>query len=244
MTAMKRYVVANWKSYKRFEDAKKWLDEFAGIYTLVEGVQVIIAPTFLSLEKLADYIRQLDLKNVSLAAQDVSPFPKGSYTGAIAADLLKDMVEYVIVGHSERKRYFHETNLDIGNKVLETIDAGLIPIVCVDKPYAMSQLTALNDIDTEDVILAYGPADALTSRIPEAPGKVREAVEFISQVHPKWSIVYGGALLPENAATYANIPGIAGLFSGSASLDATNFTAIIKAVANSMQPQYVPKNQT
>ncbi len=234
MTATKRYVIANWKSYKRFEDAKKWLDEFSGIYTPIEGLQVIIAPTFLSLEKLADYINKLELENVSLAAQDVSPFPKGSYTGAIAADLLKDMVEYVIVGHSERKRYFHETNHDIGNKVLETVDAGLVPIVCIDKPYAMSQLTALNDIDTDDVILAYGPADALTSRIPETPGKVREAVEFISQVHPKWSIVYGGALQPDNAATYANIPGVSGLFSGSASLEAANFAAIIQIVADSL----------
>lgn len=233
MTATKRYVIANWKSYKRFEDAKKWLDEFSGIYTAVEGLQVIIAPTFLSLEKLADYINKLELENVSLAAQDVSPFPKGSYTGAIAADLLKDMAEYVIVGHSERKRYFHETNLDIGNKVLETVDAGLVPIVCIDKPYAMSQLTALNDIDTDDVILAYGPADALASRIPEPPEKVREAVEFISQVHPKWSIVYGGALQPDNAATYAGITGVSGLFSGSASLEATNFTAIIQRVAES-----------
>lgn len=233
MTGTKRYVIANWKSYKRFEDAKKWLDEFARIYNAVDGLQVIIAPTFLSLEKLAEYIRKLDLRSVSLAAQDVSPFPKGSYTGAIAADLLKEMAEYVIVGHSERKRYFHETNLDIGNKVLETVDAGLVPIVCIDKPYAMSQLTALNDIDTDDVILAYGPADALTSRIPESPEKVREAVEFISQVHPKWSIVYGGALLPENAAAYANIPGVSGLFSGSASLEATTFAAIIQIVADS-----------
>lgn len=234
MNATKRYVIANWKSYKRFEDAKRWLDEFSEMYSSVKGLQVIIAPTFLSLEKLADYINKLELENVSLAAQDVSPFPKGSYTGAIAADLLKDMVEYVIVGHSERKRYFHETNLDIGNKVLETVDTGLVPIVCIDKPYAMSQLTALNDIDTDNVILAYGPADALTSRIPEPPEKVREAVEFISQVHSKWPIVYGGALRSDNAATYASIPGIAGLFSGSASLDAKDFAAIFQAVADSL----------
>jgi len=234
MRSTKRYVIANWKSYKRFEDATKWLDEFAGLYTPIDDLQIIIAPTFLSLEKLAEHIRKLDLKNVALAAQDVSPFPKGSYTGAIAADLLKDMAEYVIVGHSERKRYFHETNLDIGNKVLETVDAGLVPIVCIDKPYAMSQLTVLNDIDTDDVIMAYGPADALTSRIPESPGKVREAVEFISQVHSKWSIVYGGALQPENAGAYAGITDVSGLFSGSASLEATSFAAIYQAVADSM----------
>jgi triosephosphate isomerase len=235
---MKRYAIANWKSYKRFEDAKQWLDDFARIYTPVEGLQVIIAPTFLSLEKLAEYIRKLDLQNVALAAQDVSPFPKGSYTGAIAADLLKDMAEYVIVGHSERKRYFHETNLDIGNKVLETVDAGLVPIVCIDKPYAMSQLTVLSDIDTDDVVLAYGPADALASRIPESPEKVGEAVAFISQVQPKWPIVYGGALRPDNASVYSNIKGVSGVFCGSASLEVTNFAAIIKDVADSLSSEH------
>lgn len=230
---MKRYLIANWKSYKRFEEARIWLDEFAESYIPVEQLQVVIAPTFLCLEKVGEYIRKLELKNVALAAQDVSPFPKGSYTGAIAADLLKDMADFVIVGHSERKRYFHETNHDIGNKVLETVDAGLVPIVCIDKPYAMSQLTSLNDIDTDNVIIAYGPVDALNFRIPESPEKVREAVEFISRVHPKWPVVYGGALHPDNAAEYIKITGVSGLFAGSASLEAKSFGAIFQAVADS-----------
>ncbi|MDJ0623817.1 MAG: triose-phosphate isomerase [Desulfocapsaceae bacterium] len=232
MTAKKRYVIANWKSHKRFDDAKKWLDQFAETYTPVDGIEVIIAPTFLCLEPVGEYLESLGLQSISLAAQDVSPFPIGSYTGAIAADLLKSMVDYVIVGHSERKRYFHETTHDVSNKVLETVDAGLTPIVCVDKPYAMSQLTSLKDIDTDSVIIAYGPIDALNFRIAQTPEKVEEAATFISEVHPRWPIVYGGALHPDNVLEYCGIKGISGLFAGSASLDAKTFVKIFQALAN------------
>lgn len=226
----KRFVIGNWKSYKPFKEAKIWLDDFAGLYSPHDDVQVIIAPNFLCLEKTAEYLQSLDLKNVSLAAQDVSPFPKGPYTGAIAADLLKGSAEYVIVGHSERRRYFHETSQDVGNKVSEAIDAGLTPIVCVDQPYAMSQLTTLNDIDTDSVIIAYGPVESLNFRIAQSPEKVAEAAEFIAQVHPNWPVVYGGALAPEIVDEYADIKGIAGLFVGSASLAAKSFHTIFKAV--------------
>lgn len=230
MGARKRYVIGNWKSYKRFTEAREWIDAFAKVYTPLEDVEVIIAPTFLCLERVAEYIDQVGLRNVSVAAQDISPYPKGAYTGAIAADLLNGAADYVIVGHSERRRYFHETSHDIGNKVSEAVDAGLVPIVCVDQPYAMSQLTSLNDIDTEAVIIAYGPVESLNFRIPQTPEKVAEAAEFIGQVHPKWPIVYGGALHPDNASDYAGIAQLSGLFVGSASLDAGSFNTILSTM--------------
>lgn len=227
---MKKYVIGNWKSNKGRKAAQEWFAEFADLYRPVDGLEVIIAPSFICLCSLSEYVQALELKQVSLAAQDVSPFPKGSYTGAVAADMFKGMVDYVIIGHSERRRYFHETSQDIANKMTETVDAGLAPIVCIDQPYAMSQLTALNDIDCDDLLIAYGPTEATTARIPESPERVVEAAKFISQVHPKTPVVYGGSLLPDNVDEYIALPQLSGVFVGESSLDAKTFAAICNKV--------------
>jgi triosephosphate isomerase (TIM) len=228
---MKRFVIGNWKCHKTLADAESWFDAFAGMYEPVPEVSVILAPSFVCLDGLSGYVKRLCLDNVSLAAQDVSPFPKGSYTGAVAADMVKGMVDYVIIGHSDRRRYFHETSQDVANKVNETVDAGLVPIVCVDRPSAMSQLTALTDIDCEKMIIAYGPVDALSFRIPQSPKEVVEAADLISRAHPHRPIVYGGSIIPENARQYASLPGISGLFVGAASLETASFAAICKEMA-------------
>lgn len=222
----RRYVIGNWKCHKNYDEACRWFDTFAVGYTASENLQVIIAPPLICLERLAAYVKSLNLANVSLAAQDVSPFPRGGYTGAIAADMLKGLVDYVIVGHSERRRYFHENSTDVTNKVSEAADAGLVPIVCVDQSYAMSQLTAVKDLDTDRMIVAYCPVDAVNFRIPESPEKVLAAVHWLREMHPKWPVIYGGSIYPDNAPEYFGLADLAGLFVGSASLEASSFLEI------------------
>jgi len=231
---MKRYVIGNWKCNKGREAAQQWFSEFAGLYQPVEGLEVIVAPSFICLLSLSQYVQALQLSNVFLAAQDVSPFPKGSYTGAVAADMVKGMVDYVIIGHSERRRYFHETSQDTANKMTESVEAGLKPIVCIDQPYAMSQLTALNDIDCDEMILAYGPVEATSARVPEQPQRVAEAAAFISQVQPGRPVVYGGSLSPDNVEKYNALPQLSGVFVGQASLDARAFADICHKVGESL----------
>lgn len=232
---MVKYVVGNWKCNKGREAAREWFAEFAGLYSPVDGLEVIVAPSLICLLPLCEYVQALQLKNVSLAAQDVSPFPKGSYTGAVAADMLKDLVDYVIIGHSERRRYFHETSQDTANKMAESVDVGLKPIVCIDQPYAMSQLTALNDIDCDEMIIAYGPVEGTMARIPEEPQRVAEAAGFISQVQPKRPVIYGGSLFPDNAESYVALPQLSGLFVGESSLDAKSFVDICNKVGDSLK---------
>ncbi len=229
---MKRYVIGNWKSNKTRNSAQEWFFEFADLYRPVDGLEVIVAPSFICLCSLSEYVQALNLKNFSLAAQDVSPFPKGSYTGAVAADMIRGMVDYVIIGHSERRRYFHETSQDTANKMSEAVDAGLKPIVCIDQPYAMSQLTALNDIDCDELLIAYGPTEAATTRIPEQPQRVLEATKFIRQVQSERSVVYGGSLLPENVEEYIRLDGLSGIFVGQSSLDARIFADICNRVGH------------
>lgn len=229
--SMKRYVIGNWKCHKTLDDGRRWFEEFSKIYRPMDDVDIIIAPSFIYMENLARFVRELGLENVYLAAQDISPFPKGPYTGAVAADMVRGFVDYVILGHSDRRRYFHEQSRDVANKMNEAVDANLKPIVCVDKPYAMSQLTALNDIDCPGMIIAYGPVDALNFRIPEGVQNVEETAAFISQIYPRSPVVYGGSLTPENAADYAHLKGLSGLFVGSASLEPQSFNAICQTMA-------------
>ena len=231
----KKYVIGNWKSNKNRMDAQMWFSRFANLYTPVDGLEVIVAPSFICLCSLSEYVQALEIANLSMAAQDISPFPKGSYTGAVAADMVKGMVEYVIIGHSERRRYFRETSQDTANKMTEAVDAGLKPIVCIDQPYAMSQLTALHDIDCEEMILAYGPVDATTARVPEQASRVAEAAQFISQVHPKRPVVYGGSLTVETVDEYIAIPELSGLFVGETSLDADAFATLCNRVGASLR---------
>ncbi len=231
---MTKYLIGNWKCNKGIADARRWFAAFANQYRPVEGLQVIIAPSFICLHDLSEYLKTLNLANLSLAAQDISPFPKGSYTGAVAADMVRELVQYVIIGHSERRRYFHETEQDIAGKMTEVADAGLIPIVCLDQPYAKSQLLALNDTDSREMILAYGPVEAMTTRIAESPAQAAEGARAIASVHPLRPVVYGGSLEPHNVKDYVSLPDLAGLFVGQASLDVSSFLAIYQQLAAAM----------
>ena len=229
-----RYLIGNWKCNKNLSQAVSWLNDFIDVYKPVTDLEVIVAPPTIILAQLAEHLKALEVPHISLAAQDLSPFPPGSYTGAIAADMLSSVADYAIVGHSERRRYFHETSQDVTNKVSEAADAGITPIICVDKSFAMSQLTSLLDIDCDRLIIAYSPVDALSYRAPEPVEMVSEAVSFISGIYPNQPIIYGGSISAKNAGQYADIAGTAGLFVGAASLDPHTFNDIHQKMSVSL----------
>jgi triosephosphate isomerase (TIM) len=225
---MIKYVIGNWKCYKTTDDGLAWLSQFSKLYQASPNVEVVVAPPFLSLENISSALTDIELSGFTLAAQDVSPFPRGSYTGAIAADMIKKVASYVIVGHSERRRYFHESPQDVINKVTEAADCGLIPIVCVEDADLLAQLRPLADIECKELIVAYTPVDALNFNIPESSEKIAGTITRIRNFFPSWPIIYGGALSAENARDYLDIPGLSGLFLGSTSLEADKFAQVCR----------------
>ncbi|MFN2365466.1 MAG: triose-phosphate isomerase [Desulfurivibrionaceae bacterium] len=222
---MSSYLLANWKSHKTLREAEAWLEKFHDLRRN-SGPQVIVAPPMPFLAPMRQIMARLKIPNLALAAQDISPFPQGSYTGAVAAPMISEFADYAIVGHSERRRYFHETNQEVANKVSEAVAAGLKPILCVDLPYARQQLAAINEDDFAELIIGYGPVSAAGMDFPQALDEAGEAITEIRAMAPDQPIFYGGSINGENAAAYMNLAGVSGLMVGSASLDPEGFAAI------------------
>ncbi len=230
---MTKYIVANWKSRKSPREAGAWLESFLGGYVAIPGLQVILAPSFLDLIPMRHMLQDRAVEGISLAAQDISSFPRGSYTGAVAAETLAGVAEYALVGHAERRRYFHESHQEIANKVSEAAAAGISPILCVDQPYAAAQLGALRDADCENMLIGYGPVQAIGINAPQSLGEAAKAIAAIRQLAPERPVLYGGSINGVNAAAYLAINGVAGLMAGTASLDPGEFLTICGVVGRS-----------
>ncbi len=232
---MRTYVIGNWKSHKSTDNGLDWLKQFSRLYRESAGIEVVISPSSLSLEAMNRAVTDMHVSGLTLAAQDVSPFPKGSYTGAIAADTLKPLVKYVIVGHSERRRYFHETPQDVINKVTELADSGLTPIVCVEDADMLANLRPLADIDCREMIVAYTPVDGLNFKIPETVERISQTITRFRAFFKGWPIIYGGAVTEKNAEDFLAIPGLSGLFLGTTSLDAKSFVRVCQIAQRSSE---------
>lgn len=228
-----RLVVGNWKCRKSPAEANDWLAEFNEGYEPVEGVSVVIAVPMTLLVPLSDQLKSIDKRCFFLAAQDVSAFPSGNYTGATSADMLTGICSHVIVGHPERRRYFHETVRDVVNKVSEAADSGLVPIVCVDDKNAMSQLTALSNIDCNSLVIAFNAADDTDFHEPPPVETVARLASYVSQVYPLRPVIYGGRVSRSNYRALLAVPHISGFMVGEDSLQPRSFLSIVKAVQQS-----------
>ena len=231
---MTKYVLANWKSHKTMPEAEKWMENFCHFYRPAPQVKVIIAPSFIYIARLWEMLQGQAIANLSLAVQDLSPFPLGAYTGAVAAEMVRDLVEYAIIGHSERRHYFHETNQEIANKVYEAVTANIKPILCVDQPYAYSQILALdNGANLDDLIIGYGPVESIGIDIPQSPERTKRVLKELQTIAPGKPILYGGSINKDNAATYMRLDGVSGLMVGSKSLNPEEFADICNTVSQS-----------
>ena len=250
---MRQQIVAgNWKMHKNAEETEDLLNELINKLPHDIEAQIIVAPTFINLASAVDH---LEFTNIAVAAQNMSQFESGAYTGEISADMLKSIgVNIVIIGHSERRAYFHETDFILADKVTTALQHNMTVIFCFGEELKDRQskqhfnvvenqlrdgLFHINDKDWEQIILAYEPVWAIGTGETASPEQAQEMHRFIretvrqrfgSNVAEDVSILYGGSVKPDNAKEIFSKPDVDGGLIGGAALKATDFAAIVSSV--------------
>ncbi len=216
----KVFYIANWKSHKSKNEAMMFFEYLKNKITQIDlsDKEIIIAPPFTLLAKCRYLIDEHDLP-IMLAAQNVSAYPSGAYTGEINAKQVKEFAEYVIIGHSERKKYLHETETDIENKIREAHEAGLQVIQCIQDENSLIHHGAN--------IVAYEPPSAIGSGNPDDPQHVENVFKSIKEHHANVSLLYGGSVNPETIGEFKEVENLKGFLIGSASLEADSFISLL-----------------
>lgn len=224
-------VVANWKLNKTLAESLGWLERLRGLLPgPLDRGEMVICPPASYLAPLKELMAQYSWEAaIALGAQDVSQFFEGEYTGEIGVRQLADWVKYVIVGHSERRRFFGETNESVNKKVRWCQEYDLTPIVCVSD---FSQVVSLPSATTpgKPLVVAYEPLSAIGTGRPEDPQVTEEIARKVKAQVPGARVLYGGSISPANAAVFAALPSVDGLLVGGASLVAEDFWEILQAV--------------
>ena len=223
---MEKIVLANWKTNLSPERARQWCDTFAAAYQPRADIEVVLAVPALSLERV--YQQTSGLAGVSLAAQGVSPYPQGSYTGALPAAWLRGMVAYTLVGHRERRRYFHESVQDVARQVYESLAEELAPIVCIDQNLLMPQSAAMAAEELGRLIWAYTPETTATLEMTRDETEISAMLAQIASKTDNGPVLYGGGVTVANGTSIWQLPGVSGILLGQGCLDARAFAGLIK----------------
>ena len=251
---MKTYVMGNWKMNLTVGDSSIYLQRLLKKIKPSRGLEIIIAPSAISLASLSLQLERNKSK-IKLAAQNFYQKDFGAYTGEISIAQLRGVVSYALVGHSERRFIFGETNKDISQKVAAAIRRGITPVLCIGETENQRNfgetkdvlrdelLGGLSEIDTEDIkkcLIAYEPVWAISSTKqarPATPDEIATSIQLIEEqlidiygqeTAEQIPLLYGGSVNPNNAGAYLTIPGINGVLVGESSLISDNFNEIIE----------------
>lgn len=247
-----KIVAGNWKMHKNAEETEDLLNELIDKIPTDLEQRVIVAPTFVNLSAAADH---LEFINIEVAAQNMHQAEGGAFTGEISASMLKSVgVNIVILGHSERRAYFHETDALLANKVDTALKHEMEVIFCFGEELKDRQsgqhfnvvenqlkdgLFHLEASAWKNIILAYEPVWAIGTGETASPDQAQEMHDFIRDtINKKYgnavsedvSILYGGSVKPENAAEIFSKPDVDGGLIGGAALKSDDFTKIVLAV--------------
>ena len=249
----KPIIAGNWKMYKTIDESIELSNEIKrGLYDIA-NVDIILCPPFTSLSDTRDVV--LDT-NIALGGQNMHWEKEGAFTGEISAPMLKACgCKYVIIGHSERRAYFGETNETVNLKVKSALNAGLIPIMCVGEKLEEREAGKAFDIVSEhiekglegigpeeilNIVIAYEPVWAIGTGKTATPDQAQEIHKFIREqlakkydksISDKIRIQYGGSVKPSNIEELIKQSDIDGALIGGASLKAESFVEIVKKTA-------------
>lgn len=249
MVRDKKLIVGNWKMNLNMHEASLYVHTLAGMIKAHRDVEVVLAPTILTIQSLS---LQIDHRQFKLAAQNMYWRDSGAYTGEVSATQLRGIVDYAIIGHSERRHVFLETDKDIRNKVQAALRNDIKPILCVGETAGERAGGETNDVlhdqlvgglanvtsqEMDQLVVAYEPVWAIGTGNNALPDDVKKAVKTIrSQIKHLYGasaahnvrVLYGGSVSVDSAADYLAVDGIDGLLIGGASLDSRAFSTIVE----------------
>ncbi len=223
---MKFLILANFKSHKTAKEVEEWFKVVAPVAEQVKSnIQILVAPSFPHLP-IATATLQNWNTGILVASQDVSPFPPGAYTGAVNANQLKDLgVKYALIGHSERRRYFHESSNDVANKAKELLSVGLTPVICLAEDDIVPQFAALDDDLQNQCLYCFEPPADIGGTVTAPLDLIDSTVAKIRK-YTTAPVLYGGSVTDSNISSLLPLA-LDGVLVASASLDPLRFNSIL-----------------
>jgi triosephosphate isomerase len=246
------YIAGNWKMFKTASEAREYAQKLLARLPMGNGIELALCPPFTA---LAATIEGLGGSEVKVLAQNMHQEPEGAYTGEVSPPMLKELgVHGTLLGHSERRQYFNETDRALQDKIPAALEAGLEPMLCVGETeeereagetqrklrhQVQEALERVPDDRLADVVIAYEPIWAIGTGQVATPEMAQDAIGFIralvgdrsKDAAARVRVLYGGSVKPENAGEILAQPDIDGALVGGASLDPDSLVEIVKAGA-------------
>jgi triosephosphate isomerase len=248
----KKLIIANWKMNLSIGEGSLFVHKLVELIEPQKNVDVVLAPSLLALQSIS---LQAHIHHFKLAAQNFYWRDSGAFTGEVSANQLRGLVQYALVGHSERRHIFMEHDRDIRNKVQAAYRHGITPVLCVGETaiertmgetidvlhdQLIGGLSNITSDDANTLVIAYEPVWAIGTGNHAKPTDVEIAVKAIrgqvkhlfgAETAKKVRVLYGGSVTVDNAGSFLDVDGIDGLLVGSASLDAHAFASIVNRAA-------------
>jgi triosephosphate isomerase len=248
------FIAGNWKMFKTVHDTVVYVKEFRSVVKDIEDVEIVLAPPYTALHAAAEAARN---SNVGISGQDLHWEREGAFTGAVSGLMVREAgAEYVIIGHSERRQYFGDTDATVNRKLHAALNAKLVPIVCIGETLderERNETLAVLDRQIKDgfdgitgeqvgaLVIAYEPVWAIGTGRTASAAQAQEAHAHIRQRLRQWfggpaadecHVIYGGSVKPDNTRDLVGQPDVDGALVGGASLDPAEFATIVSAATS------------